>query len=62
MVAIQASEAGIDPQLIAGRKLMEAWVIRLYRDRDCSLPETVLGWREPLIGEQLLALASDLPR
>lgn len=62
MVAIQAGEVEIDPQLIAGRKLMEAWVISLYRDRDCTLPESVLGWREPLIGEQLLALASDLPR
>jgi len=48
---------GLDPQLIAGRKQMEAWVIHYWRNRIAELPEGMQGWRSDLIGDDLSALA-----
>jgi ribonuclease D len=52
-----AAEAGIDPQLIAARKQMEAWVIHLFREKNDTLPVETVGWRKQLIADRIERLA-----
>ena len=57
-VAQQAERIGIDVQMLATRRHLEA----LLRTRDdkgqVSLPPALAGWRRPLIGEDLVAIAN----
>lgn len=57
LVAKAAEAQGIDPQLISGRKQMEAWVIHYWRNRSSELPNSISGWRQPILGELLAELA-----
>ena len=45
---------GLAPELLGRRRLIEACVRRFFATGD--LPETLLGWRAPLIGERFLEL------
>lgn len=58
LVAESAQEAGLDPQLIAGRKQMESWVIHFWRERHKEMPELLNGWRGPLLSEGLKDLVA----
>lgn len=56
VVAKAGADAGIEPQLIAGRKQMESWVIHFLRANRKDLPTSLSEWRKQLIGKPLLAL------
>lgn len=58
LVADAAGEAGLDAQLIAGRKQMEAWVIHFWRERNKAMPMLLSGWRAPLLKEALSGLVA----
>ena len=58
LVTEVAEEAGLDPQLIAGRKQMEAWVIHFWRERNIAMPELLSGWRGPLLDDRLSSLVA----
>ncbi|KZY62577.1 hypothetical protein A3742_16065 [Oleiphilus sp. HI0071] len=58
LVADAAQGAGLDPQLIAGRKQMEAWVIHFWREKHKDMPELLSGWRGPLLEDPLRRLVA----
>ena len=58
LVTDAAQEARLDPQLIAGRKQMEAWVIHFWRERNKEMPESLSGWRGPLLEGLLSSLVA----
>jgi ribonuclease D len=49
LVESSSKKAGLDSQLIAGRKQMEAWVIHFWRERHTTMPQLLDGWRGPLL-------------
>jgi ribonuclease D len=53
LVELSSKNAGLDSQLVAGRKQMEAWVIHFWRERQTTMPELLEGWRGPLLEEGL---------
>jgi len=59
LVTSAAAKAGIEAQLIAGRKQMEAWTIYYLRKNGKGLPAGIDGWRTELIAVNMQRLAED---
>jgi ribonuclease D len=53
-----ADELQIAPEILARKKQLEALLASGRETGEYKLPESLLGWRKPVIGDQLMAIAT----
>jgi ribonuclease D len=59
LVRERASELGVDPALLASKKVLEALI--LSRAAGAEIPERLQGWRKPILTDALIqSLEADL--